>query len=142
MEHIARLRPCHALADIEDIGDHKDRENRTFGCNQAIHSHGPTRGKIPAEIIFLNVDGCCTHDVTRNSSRDLPDALGPKAAAGFSLPGSSRSCTPVVASWLTIRGSTHPRDRPLPACPGSTTKEDCRQTPAHPPPGKRRRWSR
>ena len=50
MENIARLGPGNALADVKDVSDHKDRENRGLGGDQAIHSHGAARGKIPSDI--------------------------------------------------------------------------------------------
>ena len=82
MEHIARLGSGNALADVKDISDNEDRENRNLGGNQAIHSHRAARGKIPAEIAFLDGYGWCAHDVTRNANRGLPDASDPIAAGG------------------------------------------------------------
>ena len=82
MEHISRLGSGGAFADVKDVSNHKDRENRNLGGNQAVHAHNPARGESPAEIAFVDVDGRCAHDATRNASRDLPDASDPTAAAG------------------------------------------------------------
>ena len=74
MQDILRLGPGNALADVEDVGNNKDRENRGLGGNQAVHSHGPPRGKTPSDRVFGNSCVLCAHNLTRTANRDLPDA--------------------------------------------------------------------
>ncbi len=82
MKHVTRLGSGNAFTDVKTVGDHKDRENRDLGGNQAIHRHRAAGWETPAEFIFLDGYGLCAHDVTRNASQDLPGASGPTVGGG------------------------------------------------------------
>src|SRR5580693_5048696 len=61
LEHIVRLRATHALANVKDVGNHKDHENRSLGGDQAVHTDRPARGRIPSDVALGPDYGCCAH---------------------------------------------------------------------------------
>src|SRR5450755_2528100 len=61
MQDIMRLGPSNALANVEDVGNNKDCENRGLGDDQAVHSHWPPRGKTPSNIALGHRYGRCAH---------------------------------------------------------------------------------
>src|ERR1700682_15487 len=46
-EHVLRDWTRQTLADIKDVSDHENREDRSLSCNQGKHSHAPARRKNP-----------------------------------------------------------------------------------------------
>src|SRR5215468_8492214 len=54
-EHLLRRRSAKALAQIKEVGDNKDTEDRGLGDNEVVHSQTPTRRRSPSEFGFE----CC-----------------------------------------------------------------------------------
>src|SRR5262245_4003633 len=121
VQDIFRLGSGKTLADIKDIGDNENRENRGLGGNQAPHCDRSPGWKIPSEIICRDSYRPCAHELTRIANQDLPDASDPTADDGFGPRGWLRSCRPAGAKWWTIRASRHPRDRSRRPDPAGTT---------------------
>ncbi len=44
MQHVVRLGPGEALADVKNVGDHEDGEDRGLGGDQAVHPHWAALG--------------------------------------------------------------------------------------------------
>ena len=105
--------PAQALADVEEVGDDEDREDRGLGDDQAEHADAAAVGQRHAPARRRR-DGAA---LTRTSSPDRPDASGPRAAGGCARPAASRSCRRAAARSSTTRASTRPTDRRRPACP-------------------------
>jgi len=61
VQNIFGLRAGDALPDVENVGDHEDREDRAFGRDQAIHSHGAAIGKTPPGLASVHGYGRCAH---------------------------------------------------------------------------------
>src|SRR2546423_6149154 len=99
MEHLLGRRPTEALADVKNVGDQKNREDRRLGPNEREHSHAPPRRKSPGRLNCGYRDRHATHQrasevstpirnraksesLIRTSSPGPRDASGPTAAAG------------------------------------------------------------
>jgi len=52
IENVLRRRPRQALADIEEIGHDKDREDCSLGSDQGEHPDASARGKIPLDFLL------------------------------------------------------------------------------------------
>src|SRR5437899_3226825 len=91
VEYLFRGRAGHALAEIEEVGDDEDGEERRLGDDESDHAGAPTRSSA-------------IHAV-RPGRRD---AAGPTTAAGSLLQARSRSCTRAAERSWPIRASRPP----------------------------------
>src|SRR5215469_8013931 len=116
-QNLRGRRTRNTLADVKQVGHHKNYEDGRFRRNEAEDAHMPPIGQIP-----LALDGCCcrsaAHAILPGLSPypDLPDASGPKAGGGLKPSESARSCIRAVVTTSTIRASRHPTDHCRQAC--------------------------
>ncbi len=112
VEHLLGQRARQALADVEEIGDDEDREDRRLGGDQAVHSDATPRREEPiATSVSGMVIAAALMIAYSYFQSGSSGCLRSHSGRRLRTRGRPRSCTPAAATRWTIRASTHPRDR-------------------------------
>src|SRR6201987_1380097 len=124
LEHFAWSWSSEALPCIEKISNHKNREDRRLGNNEAGHGDFAAIGQPPGCRRLWERICHCTHCFLpllittvfiRTGCLDPPDVSGPTMAGGSRPREWKRSYTQAGANLWPIQVSTRPRGR----CPPS-----------------------
>src|SRR5579864_5677127 len=120
LEHLARSWSSEALPYIEKISNHKNREDRRFGNNEADHRDFAAIGQPPGSRCLWERTCDCTHCFLplliatvfiRSGCLGLPDVSDPTMAGGSRPLEWKRSCTQAAANLWPIQVSRRPRGR-------------------------------
>ena len=121
LQNLLRRRSAEAFADIKNVGDDEDGEDRALADDQRQHGHAPARGQAPR---FRSRETWESRSCFVLPVRIFGMFQIPQRTAAVHLRDRSRSCIPAAAKASPIPASRHPRDRCPPACRGNTTAPD------------------
>ena len=83
LQHLCRRGTAEALADVEDVGDDEDDEDRRLGHDEAGHADRAAIGQRPRRLDSpVDQQLRLTVFIIRSPSPDLPDVSGPTRAGG------------------------------------------------------------
>src|SRR5262249_15058396 len=94
-------RPAEALAHVEEVSDHEDREDRGLRDDQAGHAYGAAIGQAPVRGRLVTGDRDGAHDARLIDQRE-PDTSSRGSSRRAVIQSSSRART----SWWLVSLST------------------------------------